>query len=287
MLTNKEFAQKCKDIAQKYNTLYVYGCFGARLTKANKERYTNNYAYNKQLTRKSKIALAVNKGNVYGFDCVCLIKGVLWGWSGDANATYGGAYYCSNGVQDLSANGLFNTCTNKSKDFTKIEVGEAVWKDGHIGVYIGDGLAVECTPIWKDGVQITAVNKAKKGYNTRVWTTHGKLPYVKYVAEAMPQSAPQTHTKKTNAEIVKEVLAGKWGNGPERKEKLTKAGYNYTEIQKLINASLKTPAKKSVDEIAREVVAGKWGNGKDRKDRLTKAGYDYYAVQKAVVKYLK
>ena len=40
---------------------------------------------------------------------------------------------------------------------------------------------------------------------------------------------------KTNEEIAKEVLAGKWGNGAERKNKLTKAGYNYATIQAIVN----------------------------------------------------
>lgn len=40
---------------------------------------------------------------------------------------------------------------------------------------------------------------------------------------------------KTNEEIAKEVLAGKWGNGAERKNKLTQAGYNYTDIQAIVN----------------------------------------------------
>ena len=42
--------------------------------------------------------------------------------------------------------------------------------------------------------------------------------------------------KKSNQEIAKEVLAGKWGNGTARKAALEKAGYNYNEIQKLVNA---------------------------------------------------
>jgi murein L,D-transpeptidase YcbB/YkuD len=56
---------------------------------------------------------------------------------------------------------------------------------GHIGVYVGDGLAVECTPKWKDGVQITAVHNIgkKKGYNGRAWAKHGKLPYLAYEEE--------------------------------------------------------------------------------------------------------
>ena len=46
--------------------------------------------------------------------------------------------------------------------------------------------------------------------------------------------------KKTNAEIVKEVLAGKWGNGSDRKKKLTAAGYDYETIQRLVNKQLST-----------------------------------------------
>ena len=41
--------------------------------------------------------------------------------------------------------------------------------------------------------------------------------------------------KKTNEEIAKEVLDGKWGNGADRKNKLTQAGYNYSEIQAIVN----------------------------------------------------
>lgn len=46
--------------------------------------------------------------------------------------------------------------------------------------------------------------------------------------------------KKKSAEtIAKEVIAGKWGNGEERKNKLKKAGYDYKIIQKLVNKLLK------------------------------------------------
>lgn len=40
---------------------------------------------------------------------------------------------------------------------------------------------------------------------------------------------------KTNEEVAKEVLAGKWGNGAERKNKLTQAGYDYATIQAIVN----------------------------------------------------
>ena len=40
---------------------------------------------------------------------------------------------------------------------------------------------------------------------------------------------------KSNFEIAKEVIDGKWGNGSERKNKLSKAGYDYNAVQKRVN----------------------------------------------------
>lgn len=48
-----------------------------------------------------------------------------------------------------------------------------------------------------------------------------------------------TTVKKSNEEIAKEVVAGKWGNGNARKTALTKAGYDYNAIQTLVNKLLK------------------------------------------------
>ncbi len=45
--------------------------------------------------------------------------------------------------------------------------------------------------------------------------------------------------KKTNEEISDEVIKGYWGNGEERKTKLTNAGYNYNTIQKMVNKKIK------------------------------------------------
>lgn len=41
---------------------------------------------------------------------------------------------------------------------------------------------------------------------------------------------------KSNQEIAQEVLNGLWGNGAERRERLTKAGYNYDNVQSIVNA---------------------------------------------------
>ena len=90
--------------------------------------------------------------------------------------------------------------------------------------------------------------------------------------------------KKSVDVIADEVIAGKWGNGNDRKTNLENAGYNYQEVQNKVNEKLgvKTSNKKSNETIANEVIKGLWGNGQERKDRLTKAGYNYNAIQKIV-----
>ena len=45
--------------------------------------------------------------------------------------------------------------------------------------------------------------------------------------------------KKTVLELAKEVIAGKWGNGQDRKNRLTAAGYDYTVVQNKVNELLK------------------------------------------------
>ena len=198
VMTNTEFVAKLKEAATKHKTLYVKGCFGAPMTNANKTRYINHHSYNKEATRKGMIEAA--SADTFGFDCVCLLKGILWGWNGNANAIYGGAKYTSNGVPDITESAMIAKCSDLSTNFNDIVVGEAVWLPGHIGVYIGDGLAVECTPKWENCVQITACNCSKSGYNRRDWTKHGKLPYIEYVKETVVVQPPVV-SNKTEYEI--------------------------------------------------------------------------------------
>lgn len=190
VMTAKELAERCKKLATQHKTLYVMGCFGAPMTPKNRDRYTNNHAYNRKKSRADKIQNADE--NTFGFDCVCMIKGILWGWCGDKEKTYGGAKYKSGGVPDSGADSMFRKCTGQSEDFACVEIGEALWQEGHIGIYIGDGLAVECTPNWADGVQITACNCEKAGYYTRNWTAHGKLPYVNYAGYSLQRFCTET-----------------------------------------------------------------------------------------------
>ena len=96
-----------------------------------------------------------------------------------------------------------------------------------------------------------------------------------------------TTKKKSVSEIAKEVVSGKWGNGEERKKKLTQAGYNYNAVQAEVSKLVSSTKKKSLTEVAKEVIAGKWGNNPQREKKLKAAGYNYEAVQAEVNRILQ
>lgn len=191
--TGHQLAQAAMDIAQNKKTLYIKGCFGAPMNPKNKLRYTQNHSYNRQADRTAMILAASEE--TFGFDCVCLIKGLLWGFCADKSKTYGGAVYRSNAVPDVNANTLIDLCTQVSDDFSRIAVGGVVWIPGHVGVYAGDGLVVECTPQWKNSVQITACANLGTipNYDSRTWHKHGKLPFITYEAPTQPPLLRQNH----------------------------------------------------------------------------------------------
>lgn len=67
-----------------------------------------------------------------------------------------------------------------------------------------------------------AKNACKSGYS--VFDANGNIVYP---------------TKKSVDEIAREVIQGKWGNGADRKNRLTSAGYDYTAVQKRVNELMK------------------------------------------------
>ena len=181
MMNSQEFISKLQSIAANYKTVYMWGTFGAPVSEALIVQKTKQYPSWYTASRQALFRSLVGKG-YFAFDCVNVIKAVLWGWNGDAGKSYGGATYASNGVPDVSADGMIALCKDVSTNFTGIIPGEAVWMTGHIGVYIGNGKVIECTPVWKNGVQVTALGNigSISGLNSRTWKKHGKLPYIDY-----------------------------------------------------------------------------------------------------------
>lgn len=166
------------ELAQRTPTVYAFGGWGASANfPANKTKYAARTEFN-----ATKIKNA--SPDAFFFDCVCLVKGILWGWNADKTKRYGGAVYASNGVPDYSIANIKKRLTTNSTNFKGIEPGEFLYiGDDHCGVYIGNCLAIECTPKWKGGVQISQVENmstATSKYPLRRWDGHGKLPYINY-----------------------------------------------------------------------------------------------------------
>ena len=110
------------------------------------------------------------------------------------------------------------------------------------------------------------------------------------VQETVKAEKPtQQPSGKSVDEVAQEVLQGQWGNGQERYDSLTNAGYNAQAVQDRVNSILngETPsnsasANSDLDSVAQEVLQGQWGNGQERYESLTSAGYDAQAVQDRV-----
>ncbi len=166
-MNNLEFIDKLKYIVDK-KTVYMWGCFGQEVTFPLINQKSNQYQtwYNSE---RIKLFESLANKDVYAFDCVNLIKGILWGWN-DGKVTYLG----NREVPDVNADKFITLCEDVSTNFNSIEVGNAVWLKGHIGVYIGNGKVIECTPKWDNGVQEVRLNR-------RDWKKHGKIPYIDYV----------------------------------------------------------------------------------------------------------
>ena len=108
-------------------------------------------------------------------DCVGLIKG--YGWLDADTLTIG---YATNGMPDYGADQMYQSALAAGSDHGPISSlpeipGLAVWKSGHIGVYIGDGYVIEAMST-KNGVVKTEVTG-------RGWEGWCKLPFIDYLEE--------------------------------------------------------------------------------------------------------
>ena len=102
---------------------------------------------------------------------------------------------------------------------------------------------------------------------------------MQYIAdEANKINNPEPIKEKTTEELAQEVIAGKYGNGEDRKNAL---GDRYAEVQARVNEILAPAPKPSVDilDLVRKTIRGDFGNGEDRRNAL---GSNYDEVQKQV-----
>lgn len=135
-----------------------------------------------------KLGTFMNKknGKYLLCDCSGLIKGTLWGYPHNGK-------YASNGMPDINANTMISRCSRVSTNFNKLPYGALVWLPGHVGIHIGNGVCIESSPIWENGIQRTFI--VGSGYkNTlklkeRKWKKQGILD--KYIDYSNPTPAPK------------------------------------------------------------------------------------------------
>lgn len=102
--------------------------------------------------------------------------------------------------------------------------GMIVWTKNHCGIY-NEGKIIEARGRF---VGITD----SRPYISGQW----KIMYDPDVAYISDKN--ETSTVNYN-KVVEDVIAGKYGNGAVRKQKLAEAGYDYNIVQKLVNSKLK------------------------------------------------
>lgn len=163
-----DFCQKIVE-ASIHPSVYANATFGWRCTSKMKNRALKN-TLNATVNRK---AIEAAPENAIMYDCSGLIKYALWGGCFDMSKDYTGAEYKSNGVPDLNENGLIANCTNVRPFTGEGKPGEILWMKGHCGVYMGGGLAIECTSSFNGGVQ--AIKTSGRG-----WEKIGESKYIDY-----------------------------------------------------------------------------------------------------------
>lgn len=106
-----------------------------------------------------------------------------------------------------------------------VAIVEAIHDDGSITIsqsaYRGTRFWTEVLPLDEDGTY-----HFREGYHFQGFIYNPKVPKDKDI-------------KKSVHEIALEVIQGLWGNGADRRKRLTDAGYNYDEVQAEVNRILK------------------------------------------------
>ena len=147
---------------------YVMGTYGKVLTEELLE------AKVEQLPDAVGSYEAYIRANYLGMrtaDCVGLIKGYSWYDIDTGEINYG-----SNGHPDVSADQLYRNAREKGSILTMPEIpGIILHKEGHVGIYIGNGYVIEALG--------THYGVVKTRVSNRDWTGWCKSPYITYEEE--------------------------------------------------------------------------------------------------------
>ena len=147
---------------------YVWGTYGKVLTEAlfeaKLEQYPDAIGEHEDFIRENWIGRRTA-------DCVGFIK--AYGW---LNLDSHEIEYGTNEMPDIGADSMYANAEEKGSIETIPEIpGLAVWKEGHIGVYIGNGEVIEAMGTRYGVVRTQLANGS--------WTDWLKVPYITYIEE--------------------------------------------------------------------------------------------------------
>lgn len=154
--------------AEKSGWGYVYGTYGDVLDQTLLDyklgQYPDEVGGYEEFIRQNWMGKRTS-------DCVGLIKG--YGW---LDAETKEINYTANGMPDIGADTMYENAAEKGTIDTIPEIpGLAVWHEGHIGVYIGNGKVVQAANTTA-GVILTNIGDT-------AWTHWLKVPYINYIEE--------------------------------------------------------------------------------------------------------
>ena len=144
---------------------YVWGTYGNILTDTLLEYKLQQYP---DSVGEHEDFIRINWLGGRATDCVGLIKG--YGWLDLDSMTI---QYGTNGMPDIGANAMYHSAEVSGPISTMPDIpGLAVWMDGHIGVYVGNGEVVEAMG--------TEYGVVKTQLKDRGWTHWLKIKYIDY-----------------------------------------------------------------------------------------------------------
>lgn len=147
---------------------YVYGGYGQICTKQYLDQQASLFPGNNEAGGEMRHVGEKWLGKRV-VDCIGLIKSYVW-----YNADSGQITVGSNGFTDCGANSIWSNVTESGSISSMPDTpGLAVWMNGHIGVYVGNGEVIEA--------QGTAYGVVKTQLKNRGWTKWLKIPNIKYV----------------------------------------------------------------------------------------------------------